>query len=135
MIFTISKVFSVTIEHQPLINFLEQEADKRGLNLTELAERLGISPSHLYTIRNGKQPGLKVCLDIARALKVRPDYILFLAGHITEDELDAPQQIPAELLPTIQKLSRMRGTPFFDTAMRLVEDVIDKVVHLWDVAA
>jgi plasmid maintenance system antidote protein VapI len=123
------------VEHQRLIDYINQEALRRSLTVTELARTIKFNENHIGNIMRGQRPGLDVCLRLARAFNIKPDYMLYMAGYITEDELDAPGEIPAELLPTIQKLSRMRGTPFFDTAMRLVEDVIDKVVHLWDVAA
>lgn len=123
------------LEHQRLMNVLEKEAQAKGMSLAEFAPHIGLSASHLYNLRNGKQPGLQVCLDIARALHLQPDYVLFLAGHIEEHELDSPKQIPAELLPTLARLERLKGTPFFETALDMIEDTIDKMLRLFDKAA
>jgi plasmid maintenance system antidote protein VapI len=123
------------VEHQRLVDYINQEALRRSLTVTELARDIKFNENHIGNIMRGQQPGLDVCLRLARAFKLRPDYVLFLAGHITEEELDAPQEIPAELLPTIHKLSRMRGTPFFDTATKLIIDVINQVENLFKVAA
>lgn len=122
-------------EHQRLIEYLDREMQDRNLSIAELAALIGLNPSQLYNLRNGKQPGLQVCIDIARALKRRPDYILYLAGHITEEELDMPENIPPEILPTINKLERMKGTPFFDTAINIMEAAVDKVMDLFKIAA
>lgn len=125
----------MTLEHQRLLDYLDKEANSRGLTLAELALSIGMTPTHLYNLRNGKQPGLQVCLDIARALKLRPEFVLYLAGHIREDELESPSEIPPELLPRLQRLAQLKGTPFFDTAISLVESAIDQVIKLFKIAA
>jgi hypothetical protein len=123
------------VDQQPLINFLEAERLKRHLEPPEFAPLLGISVNQYYNLRNGKKSGPQQCIDLARALNVRPDYFLYLGGYIREDELDAPKEIPKELLPSIQNLARMRGTPFFDQALRMVESAIDVVSELFKIAA
>lgn len=122
-------------EHQRLIEFIDAEADKRSLNVSEMAGVLGMSASQLYNLRNGKQPGLQICLDIARSMNLKPDYVLYLAGHIDESELDSPSEIPTEILPTLQRLQQLRGTPFYGTALDLMEAAIDNVIKLFKVAA
>lgn len=122
-------------QHQRLIEFLEGEAAKRRLNLGELGTLIGLNGSQLYNIRNGKQPGLTVCLEIARYFDLKPDYVLYLAGHIEEDELNAPEALPVELLPMLNKLEQIKGTPFFDTALDLMDDVLERVLKLFKIAA
>lgn len=125
----------MTLEHQRLIDFLEEEAAKRNQNLGELAEAMGINPSQLYNLRGGKQPGLKLCRDIARFTHQRLDYILLLAGQITEDELSDQDDIPPELIPTIRKIARLRGTPFFDLALDILETAADRILEMFKLAA
>lgn len=114
---------------------MEQEAAKQGLSLAELSRHIGWNPNQLGNITRGTVPGLSLCLDIARHFDMKPDYVLYLAGHISEDELDAPEAIPAELLPTINRLTRFRGTPFFNTALKMIEGVIDQMSELFKEAA
>lgn len=123
------------IEQQPLVNYLEAEREKRHLEVAEFAALIGLSVNQYYNLRNGKKSGPQQCIDIGRALDVRRDYMLFLGGFIREDELSAPQQVPSELLPSLQKVSRMRGTPFFETAIRMVESAVDAVADLFKIAA
>ena len=56
------------------IRFLRK---KKGLNQGELAEAIGINPSHLSRLENGKyQPSVDALQRIAQALEVSVDYLL-----------------------------------------------------------
>lgn len=123
------------MQHQKLVEFLDQEAIKRRLTPTELSRKIGLNENQLGNIMRGTVPGLKVCRQIARAFDVKPDYILYLAGHIEEDELTAPSEIPTELVPSLRRLSNLKGTPFFDTAVDLAEGAIEGIIKLFKVAA
>lgn len=123
-------------EQQPLIDFLEADRIKRNMEVVQFASLLGFSqPNQYYNLRNGKKSGPQQCIDMARALGYNPNYFLYLGGYIREDELDAPKEIPAELLPHLEKVSQMKGTPFFNTAVDLIEKAVDAVVQLFKVAA
>lgn len=126
---------SDTAEQQVLIDFLEEERTRRHLEVAEYASLIGLSSNQYYNLRAGKKSGPQMCIDLARRLNVTPNYLLFLGGYIEEHELDAPDDIPAELLPSLQELARMRGTPFFDTGINMVKDVIERIVKLFKVAA
>lgn len=122
-------------EQQVLIDFLEEERLRRHLEVAEYASLIGLSSNQYYNLRGGKKSGPQMCIDIARKLNMRPNYLLFLGGYIEEHELDAPENIPVELLPSLQELARMRGTPFFDTGINMVKDVVERIVKLFKVAA
>ena len=50
---------------------------KKGLNQGELAEKVGINPSHLSRLENGKyQPSVDALQKIAEALEVTVDFLL-----------------------------------------------------------
>lgn len=123
------------MQHQKLVDFLEKEAAKEGLSMAELSRKMGLNQNQLGNISRGVVPGLSVCLDVARHFDLKPDYVLFLAGHITEDELDAPEAIPVELLPLLHKLVQIKGTPFWDYALNMIEEVIEGVLKLFKIAA
>jgi transcriptional regulator with XRE-family HTH domain len=123
------------LEHQKLIDYLDNERERRNLDQQEFATLLGMSPQVYANLRSYKRPGLKVCLHIARVLRLQSDYVLYLAGHIEEHELDSPNEIPPELLPTLARLQQLKGTPFFDTAVELLERTIDSVMKLFQKAA
>lgn len=56
------------------IRFLRK---KKGLNQGELAEKVGINPSHLSRLENGKyQPSVDALQKIAEALEVSVDFLL-----------------------------------------------------------
>lgn len=123
------------MDSQRLIDYINKEALKRNLTISEFAREIHFTENHLGNIMRGTTPGLDVCLRLARELKLKPDYVLYLAGHITEDELDSPDQVPAELLPVLHDIGRMRGTPFFTAALDIVERSLDAVIKLFKEAA
>lgn len=64
-------------------NYLRRIRNNRGLTLTELAKRSGISQPHLSHIENGKRrtPPPETLLNIAKALEIPYSSILHAAGH------------------------------------------------------
>ena len=62
------------VELSQRIRFLRK---KKGLNQGELAEKVGINPSHLSRLENGKyQPSVDALQKIAEALEVSVDFLL-----------------------------------------------------------
>lgn len=96
---------------------------------------MGLNENQLGNLARGGIPGLKLCQDIADYFHWPLMTVLYWAGHIKEEELDSPDRIPPELMPTIRKLASMRGTPFYDTALSMFENMVDKVIELFKVAA
>lgn len=123
------------MEHQKLIDYINKEAVKRNLTVPEFARAIGFTDNHIRNITNGVQPGLDVCKRLAKALNLKTTDVLYMAGHITEDDLNSPSEVPADLLPLLRQVSQMKGTPFFDAALQIVEDSLDTVIKLFRRAA
>lgn len=60
-----------------------------AISLRELSRRSGVSAGQISRIESGEtvQPSPETLRAIAAALGAHPDLLLFLAGHITEDEV------------------------------------------------
>lgn len=122
----------VAFEHQPLIVFLEEEAERRHVNLAELAAAMRLNPSQIYNLRSGIKPGLKVCLDIARYTNTKISFILYLAGHITEDEFRAERGHAPEIEIVLRDLEEMRGTPYYRVALKALMAAMEIVRMVTD---
>lgn len=120
------------LEHQALIDFLEEESQRRNLKLNELSERMGLHPSQLYQVRNNRRPGLQICLAIARYTHHPVGFILYLAGHITEEEWRKTADVPPEILPILEDLEYMRGTPAYQQTLRLLRATLDTIMYAMD---
>jgi transcriptional regulator with XRE-family HTH domain len=123
------------VEHQRLIDYITKEALKRNLTIPEFARAIGFSENHMGNIMRGSQPGLDVCKRLARALSLKTSEVLYMAGHLTEDDLNSPSEIPADLLPLLRQVAQMKGTPFFDAAVEIIETSLDSVIKLFRKAA
>lgn len=82
-------------------NKLDELLKKRNMTVTELARRIGVAPTTIYSIiqRNNKKVDIDVLLNIADILGVDADYFrdsekpVTIAAHFdgtefTEEELD-----------------------------------------------
>lgn len=64
-----------------LSDFLHTEIEQRGWSKSELARRANISDAQVGDVMNeNRNPGLKTCTGLARALDVLPEKIFRLAG-------------------------------------------------------
>jgi len=72
--------------HFRLIQRFDRMIDELDINYNALAlHHLKINPSQLYNWRGGQQPGPQACLNIAKALDVPVEVILWEAGHLDEE--------------------------------------------------
>lgn len=56
---------------------IEETRESRGLSQVKLAEACEVSQVTISNVENGKRtPSLELLIDISRALKVRPGYLL-----------------------------------------------------------
>lgn len=63
------------------ITWLTDRLDDRGWSNSELARRAGVVPSTIsMTLSGQKQPGIDLCIGIAKAFDEQPEYVLRLAG-------------------------------------------------------
>lgn len=72
-------------------NKLDTLLKERGMTVTELARRVGVAPTTIYSIiqRNNKKVDIDVLIKIARILGVNTEYFA--------DSNDQPQTIAAHL--------------------------------------
>lgn len=120
------------LEHQALIDFLEEESERRNLKWNDLSERMGLHPSQLYQIRSHRRPGLSICLAIARYTHHPVGFILYLAGHITEAEFRKTADVPPEVLPILEDLEILRGSPAYLPTVKLLRQTIDTILYKLD---
>ena len=68
-----------------LSTYLNEELQKRGWSIRELARRSGVSHTAVSYVMSGqREAGLRFCNGVARALDVPPEIILRLAGRIPQ---------------------------------------------------
>jgi XRE family transcriptional regulator, master regulator for biofilm formation len=69
---------------------LQELRERRGLSITEVAERAGTSYQNIWRIERGAQldPSIALMRAIARALGVGLDYLSNTFGKDEESELD-----------------------------------------------
>lgn len=81
-------------EWKEIGNRIKMRRKARKLKQTELAERIGISYTHMCSIENGRQhPSVYVLLKISEVLEATPDY--FLLGYVRRHNV--PQNVVESL--------------------------------------
>lgn len=70
------------MQHQRLVNFLNEQKLLSGMSLAEISRRAGLNDSQMSNVMNGVVPGLKVCQQLAEYFELSLSYVLYLAGHI-----------------------------------------------------
>lgn len=61
--------------------WVNEQLNARGWGYSELARRSGLSTSGISSMMTGqRQPGLEMCVGIARAFRMRPEEVLYRAG-------------------------------------------------------
>ena len=87
------------MQHQRLIDYLQEQKTASGMTMAELSRRMGLSDGQLSNIVNGAVPGLKLCRQLARYFNVSVEYMLYLAGHIEDP--------PGEYGEDIERMAHM----------------------------
>lgn len=105
------------MQHEKLVEFVEEEAAQRRMSLAEFSEAMGMSPSQLYNIRSGKVPGLQICRSIARYTGRSLDYILYLAGQIEAEEISGLDNVE----PLVNDLARRIGEAPPDQRAKIIK--------------
>ena len=76
----------------------------RGLTADRLSEMCNINATYLRQIEGGvKMPSLPVFIDICKALKISPDYLL--QDELEENEISTIREIEAQVSPSKQALA------------------------------
>jgi transcriptional regulator with XRE-family HTH domain len=71
--------------------WLDAEIRRRGFSTREFAQHAGVSKTTLYDIINGKPASDKTLKQIAKALRVQPEFILRLAGSLPANPEEKPK--------------------------------------------
>lgn len=66
----------------PLVAWLIQACETRGLSWAEASRRAGLSQGTISAIVRGTQPGLEICKGLAAFFGVPLEDVLRLAGHM-----------------------------------------------------
>ena len=85
----------------PLVTWLIQACETRGLSWAEASRRAGLSQGTISAIVRGTQPGLEICKGLAGFFGVPLEDVLRLAGHMTP--APAPTW-PPELVALVQEV-------------------------------
>jgi len=67
----------------PLVTWLIQACETRGLSWAEASRRAGLSQGTISATVRGKQPGLEICKGLAAFFGVPLEDVLRMAGHMT----------------------------------------------------
>lgn len=87
-----------------MISWIEEELNKRGWSIRELARRAGLSHASVSHVLNGyRNPGVDFCLGIAKAFSVSPISVLEKAKIIPK--MDDEDLSFRELWHHVRKLS------------------------------
>lgn len=68
--------------------FLKNYRNERNLSTNDIHVKTGVSQPYLSQIENGKKPSIKILKKISEGLKVNENYLMQLAGYITEEDIN-----------------------------------------------
>jgi len=84
-------------------SWLTEELDKRGWSNSELARRSEVVPSTIsMVISRQNQPGLDLCLGLARALHLPPEVVLRKAGLLPPEPDES--ELVSEMVYLVSRL-------------------------------
>lgn len=89
-----------------MTEWINEELNKRGWTMRELARRAGLGSSTLSLILSGqRKPGTRFCKKIAKALGVSPEEVYRHAG-LLPDMPDEDDKTFWEIVETIRDMTR-----------------------------
>ena len=91
----------MTHSQTPLVAWLIQACETRGLSWAEASRRAGLSQGTISAIVRGTQPGLEICKGLAGFFGVPLEDVLRLAGHLTPARAAT---WPPELVALVQEV-------------------------------
>lgn len=89
----------------PLVAWLIQACETRGLSWAEASRRAGLSQGTISAIVRGTQPGLEICKGLAAFFGVPLEDVLRMAGHMT------PAASPAWPPEVVALVREVEGLP------------------------
>ncbi|MBI9042889.1 MAG: helix-turn-helix transcriptional regulator [Anaerolineaceae bacterium] len=103
--------------NEKFVEWIRKEIEIRGWTQAELARRSGLSSGSLNNIISGsRNPGIESCTAIAKAMRVKPDFVLKMAGLLPQSQ-DQPQNPRSmQLLNLFEELSEEHQAAFLELA-------------------
>jgi transcriptional regulator with XRE-family HTH domain len=109
-------------------DFLRQQREAlrkkdRRFSLRQVANRIGIQPSHLSKLERGEEVYLseKKIIALAKDLDVEPDILLAMSGKVSSDIQEIIKKRPELFGQLIRELKRMPD----NAILRIVREVRD----------
>jgi transcriptional regulator with XRE-family HTH domain len=120
---TVGGSMSTKVPHQALIDWLKDELGRRNLSQSEAARRAGLSPNTINQIYNGVQPGLRACIALANYFDVPITRVLYMAGHISKEEMEGRDKFAERVLPFWDKMTPEQRESLISFLRTIVGDV------------
>ena len=111
-----------TPPHQMLIDWLNEELKRTRLSQSEASKGAGLAVNTISEIVNGKQPGLRVCIGLAQYFDVPVTRMLYMAGHISREEMEGRDSFAEQVLPLWQRLTPEQKKSFGEFLRSIVGD-------------
>jgi transcriptional regulator with XRE-family HTH domain len=111
---------AATPQHQMLIDWLTEELGRRNLSQSEAARRAGLSPNSINQIINGVPPGLRACIALAQYFNEPLTRVLYMAGHISKEEMEGRDRFSERFMPLFEKLTPEQK----DSIMALLRSIV-----------
>ena len=98
---------------QALGRHVRERRTAKGLSLRNLAKRIGISPTYLSHVEQGKvesPPTARRVREMAVALGENPDEMIVLAGRVPEDLPEIIRENPTEIFELLREIGDLTPT-------------------------
>lgn len=106
---------------QRMIDWLSEELERRNLSQSRASLRAGLGSSTISEIMAGRQPGLKACIALAKFFGVPLTRVLYLAGHISEEEAESRDAYSEQVLALLDKMTTEQKRAFAEWLRSVVD--------------
>jgi transcriptional regulator with XRE-family HTH domain len=115
--------------------WLVARMDTLALSTAELRRRSGVNESTISNLREGRAaPGIRVCRKLAVGLEVSLPEMLYVAGHITEDERGqwAMPVLPPVVRDVMERHDPDRARPLTEKEKRMLQAAVRRALEGFD---